>query len=937
MTIATLTASCAAVRGRRVLVTSFVSALAASLSTGMGGCHASSSDRTASGVTNRVGQPIPAGFTAPGFDQSNMSGLYEVGYFAEEGQRTGLPARFVSEAQDASTELAAFRAEAQAFDINARSAELTAIAEADAALQEARTSRDVAEAEARRMAETFDAELGALVEQIDARRTAFESRQIASERSLEAEVREYEALVAKLRSRADADWSNALAEHERMLAERDAVQARGEATIDRMVRTAEMTEQRTAERVRTLRVDAESKRDSTSAEADELAQQIATARKQTDAEAAELLQFARTLEAESRSRVAELRAQADALEATDADSGHRLSTIGLHVSYADQLEEANSLREQAVQLGQRSSADTQRRRAEAEENLELARVMFEEANEGVEARLDQAIARSRVMEARADEIERTARAAFVAAEVEARVAAAREQAAHQRALAGSEFEKIRAEAEVEAQEFETRLRGKIAKQAQRGKVTIGSDEPGEALTASAATPELARGSIRAARIGADRKAAFRVGLADAARLRLEADALRDEARATHDEEIADFTLWWEQKRASHETTLAELSALHLENEARVSELYARADGLEAAAEASRRRGESDADSTLKEVVAQATLLRRQADAEERRAASRIAQVFARAEATRRNGKAFVMNLEARRDATIRRGTAEVRQTLTEASSLEQSGAAQLAQLHEQVDAARTVLEAELRRLDQSSGSFLAIARSDYSEALAEAESAERIAIATAAEASAVHAADRQRAEAEFAYMNDVARSQEIVAEARVDRFLARSDAELGIAQAHDIASRAGISSRRRAADAWVGGQYAAADAREMSVVARFDHRLAQNEANRNRAFAQAFLEGEMQRTHAERAVAAAQAHQDMLNEAVARLDRAQATFQQTAQTDWDTRLAQPGDFTTNYEPVSVPAGEFYTGPRFERPAFDESGGFGSTFVIAPTE
>ena len=87
---------------------------------------------------------------------------------------------------------------------------------------------------------------------------------------------------------------------------------------------------------------------------------------------------------------------------------------------------------------------------------------------------------------------------------------------------------------------------------------------------------------------------------------------------------------------------------------------------------------------------------------------------------------------------------------------------------------------------------------------------------------------------------------------------------------------------------------------------------------------------------AERAVAAAQAHQDMLNEAVARLQRAEATFQQTAQTDWDTRLALPGDFQGSYEPTSMPAGEFYNGPRFERPTFEQDD-FGSEFVIAPTD
>jgi len=368
----------------------------------------------------------------------------------------------------------------------------------------------------------------------------------------------------------------------------------------------------------------------------------------------------------------------------------------------------------------------------------------------------------------------------------------------------------------------------------------------------------------------------------------------------------------------------------------VKELLAKADGLEAAAEASRQRAETEADSSRKVTVAETALLRSEAAAEERRASARVAQVFARADAVRRNGRAVVVNLEARRDATQRRGTAKAKQLLTEAAALEQSGEATLAQMHEQIDAARTILKAELRRLDQSSGSFIAVARSDYNEALAKADSFERIAIASAAELSAVQIADRRRAEAELAYLNDLARNGEVIAEARIDRFLAQADAQMGLAQAGDLATRAQITADRRIADAWVGGQYASADAREMAVVATFDRRLAQNEANRNRAFAEAFLQGEIQRTHAERAVAAAEAHQDMLNEAVARLDRAQAVFQQTAQSDWDTRLALPGDFTTSYEPVSLPSGETYTGPQFSTPSFEQDD-FGSTFVIAPTE
>ncbi len=923
-------AELAAVRaGRGVIVTAFVASLAA----GLGGCG-STGTSTASRNSNNAFNA--QSYAAPGFDQANVEGLYDPAYYQGEGQRVGLPNRWVSEAQDSTMELQAQRAQAQADDINARADELARSAEADDVIHAALSQRDIADAAARRMEQTYDAKLGKFVQEIDAQKLAFETEHRKNERILETQVREHEAFVRQLRAQAENSWSTALAEHDKMLAERDAVNERGNATVDQMVRTAEMTEQRAFERVRNLRVESSSISDQTTAEVGELDQQIRTARSETEARADELMQLARTIEAESKARVSEIFAQAESLESEGADTAFRLNLVELHVDYNDQLEEANQLREQAIQLGQNTEAEAQRRLAEAEENLELARVMFEEAKEGVAARLAQAMARSEVTDAQANEIERSARAAFVAAEVEARVTAAREQAAHQRALAQSEFDKIRAEAQAEAQKAEAKLRAQIAKQAQKGQVNLPGEFKGPQIDASAPTPELARGSFNTEGVRADRIADFRIALAKASQLRAEADAFRNEAQANHDDEYADFTMWWESKRAGHATTVTEIESFQKENAARVDELLAQADGLSAAAEAARRRAEAHADSGRKETIAQASLLRAEAEAEERRAAARIAQVFARAESVRRNGRAIVRNLEARRDATLRRGTAQSKQLLTEAAALEQSERAKLDQLNEQIDAARTILAAELRRLDQSASSYLAVARSDYNEGLADADAAERIGIASAAELSAAQVAERRRTQAEIEFMTDVARSGEMIAQARVDRFLAGADAELGFAQSRDLAFRADIDATRRIADAQVSERYASADARELSVLARFDRRMAQNESNRNRAFAQAFLQGEIQRTHAERAVAAAQAHQDLLNEAVARLDRAQQQFNQTAQPEWDTRLAMPANFTTSVDPASPSNGQFYTSPNRPQPEFNK-GNFGSTFVIAPTD
>jgi len=880
-----------------VLVTAFVSLLAA----GAGGCKSVSTPTATRGnAPSELRQK--AGLASVSIPNDAHRGAFTNQTYFEQGREVQLPQRWVTEARVATAESEARRGAAEAFRVRADADFADSTAQADSDLARAFSQHEIALAGTDRAKNVFDAKINEFDERVDAKAISYEASHRRSETLLQASVREWQAEVERMRSQAESEWEQALAEHERMLAERQAVNERGGAMIDQMIQTASLTEQRAAERVADLRSQSRTVAEQTAAKITEISQEITTVRETTAAAVADLTQKAESLEKDSAARIAEMLSEADTLEATDVDEQFRLAILGAEVAYENAMAQAEELRKAASAKADSYRAESERRRAEADRSLELARVTYTEAQDWIAGNVEEALADVAVHRAKADEIESNARARFVKAEIDARVQAIRETSAHERTIAQAEFEKIRTEANAYARQLEASLREQIARQALNGNVTLNNQPTGPGATAQAGEPApgITPAPVRPAVVEPQPIADFRTALAEASKFRVEADAMEAEAYAQRDAETADFNAWWSEKVAAHEAWHARLDAFDRKAQAEVAEDLSRVQSVIAAANAERSRAEIDAESTRKQTIARIETLRAGAEALGKKSTARVAQLRAEAEATARNGETKIASLEVRRDSTARRGEATVAQLAQEADALETSQRAIVAQMRQEIQAQQQILQSELARLDQTANTFKAVAEANFNEAIYNAEVFERITIANTQELTAQHIAARKIAQADLAYLRDLNNAQRSVAEAEIVRMVANAEAQINGYTAEDLSRRANIAAQHRVAQASVGEQLRIAGAEDSATYARFQARVVQTDADRNRAYADVYYAGIEQGAQAERALAEAAAYREISNGALTRLSDAVSSFNTAAQQNWDSRLAQPA-------PLPLPA------------------------------
>tara|TARA_Y100000815_G_scaffold251983_1_gene255833 strand:+ start:159 stop:497 length:339 start_codon:yes stop_codon:yes gene_type:complete len=111
--------------------------------------------------------------------------------------------------------------------------------------------------------------------------------------------------------------------------------------------------------------------------------------------------------------------------------------------------------------------------------------------------------------------------------------------------------------------------------------------------------------------------------------------------------------------------------------------------------------------------------------------------------------------------------------------------------------------------------------------------------------------------------------------------------------------------------------------------------MVQTESERNRAYADVYLAGAQQQANATKAVADANAHGELANTALARLNAAANSFQRTAHKNWDSRLAHPAalpsvaDSNTLYNTGNVS----YPNSKFDLYEFDND----ASWVVVPTD
>lgn len=890
----------ARVRMSPVHVTAFVAALAA-----LTGC-----------ASNKVGN-----YTAPSqgtelerarlstaqIDGTAIKGANTLESFQEDASSYGLPQEHLTEAQLAAAETQARRAAAQAAEVTADANYTEGVANADAFNQAARTDAQISHAGAQRLAEVYDAKL----EEMDIRATAAEiGARIEFQRQdelLAAAVKDWQSEVEKLQAQANAEWMSAQAEYNRMGAERESVQTRGQKQIEHMQNVLTRTTERADAKVRALRAESQSVSTQTAARAAEIRQQLSTVRDATGANVSELRQRSDSERTAGIARAAELRARAKAIQEQNVDETFALNISAAENAFTAAQAEAERLFQNAAALEEQLQGEYTRRFSQAAKQADIDRVDFEEAMKSVDSFLEHGKGEVALLRVNADTVERKARAAFIHAESEARANAIYETTRHQRTLAEEEAARIAAEAEAEAARLRAEYFQTLARQQKREQVTVPNStkdqKPG--ATSSDKNPEFTEASDKAERIDPAHVAAFKTALAQAVKLRTQADAQEQDLFAQAEEQRSSFNAWYAQRSATNDQAIAEANTYQSQTLAEIQTLRNQAQATLAQATVVLGNAKMEAEAQRRESIAYMTSMLAEAEAIEKKSTATHTQYSAQANAAERTGDSELRSLEVVLDSTLRQGEARVAQLNAEADALSRSQTAIAAQMRQEILAAQEILTSELAKLDQAATSYLEIARAVYDERISEVALLQTVNDATRDELAANNFAQQQVSLAEVGYLRDANLANALIAQAAVERVIANADFELGIASAQDTITRAALLAQNRMDGATVSEQFQIADAEDLRTRANFDARIASTIAGRDRAYAERYLAQTQQNLREQQAVASAAAYAELSSKAIALLNERTRAFDQAAQQNWHSVLAQPNAMPQPYDSNSL--------------------------------
>ncbi|MGP1346598.1 MAG: hypothetical protein ACTS3F_08020 [Phycisphaerales bacterium] len=869
---------------------------AAGAASGLAGCSRSTAWKHPNDHTTAA----QARLASVTIDPAESQGRYTVGHYRNEAEQNNLPAEWLAEAAERTSQNEARRAAAQVTVVRSEADRAEFLAHADATMHSGVRDFQVAQAQGERMNAIHNAQLGEMAAYASARERSYNAEAMRQGRLLDATLDEWESQLAALKAEAGNEWSAAQGEHTTMLAAREALAKRGQADIEKMTTIAALTEAQAVAKVQELRKNAQATDEQTAARLAEIDQQLRTTREQVQATVSTLNQQARSLQQSSGASVAELRARGQALQEQDVEQTFRLQVQAAHAAFESAKAEAEKMFQRARAMEEAALAEVSRLQADGERFGSQANADFTDAIDAVRAYVEHGKAEIAVKRVQAESVETQARAEFVKAEAEAIANALREQSEHQFKLAADQYAKIQAQAEAEAARVKSDYAKVLAKQTAKGQITFpGNTNP---VTPGAKSndpnPEFDGAASKPAVVAADRIAAFQSGLAQAAMLRVQADAMEQNLFATADERRNNFEAWLTQQQAKQTEMFAQAEAAERQSKTEAARLVVQSEKLLAEATADLDESLADAEASRRTSLAQITNLQAEADAIEKKAGAEFTSLRAQSEVAERNGESQIRSLVVIRDATAKRGTAQQQQLLAEADSIEQTQAAVVAQMRQEIQSARQILNSELARMDQTASSFIAIANAKHAESMALAENFSRIAAANAEEIRASNAAQQEIAQADVQFLRNLKGAQEMIANAAVAKVLANAEADMMQFAAEDSFRRVQIDAQSRIARASANEQFAVANADDFVTRALFDARIVQSDSDRNRAFAEQYLAGRQQAARTMQTLADSERFVERSNRAMARLNEKLRQFEQSAQDNWDQALAMPGPLPT---------------------------------------
>ncbi|MCB9838119.1 MAG: hypothetical protein H6813_02170 [Phycisphaeraceae bacterium] len=881
---------------RPIFITGLVAALAAGIGTG---CSSTGSKYGWNTSGRSYQNNEMAAMSSVRVDPETTRGAYDSQWFQQRASEVRLPAVWVSEAAQAVHEMESRRAMLEAQRINGAADRSEKLAYADAQRDHAMVEQAMRFADAQFLRDRFDAELSELDAYAMSQEKSIEDGARYNDSVIRATTQERQARFDTLRSSATSEFEQAAAQHERMLAERVAVEDSGWASISEMTRIADMTESRASSKVKALRTSGQTLQSQTSARVEELSQRMSSLRERVSTEVASLREQAGALKSQSFADADELVARAVEIETSDHEALYELTVKNAEQSFNKAKAEAVSHQAHADSMLTEVEAELTRRRSDAARFLGVAEADFNKNMQEIDTAHAGAIAEVEMLEKFAVTLELEAQGQYIAAEAAAVAGVELERATHQDDLAQKQFEAARAEAAAAATNLRAQIQQQIAQQLASGSVSLPEfvDPQNPMSSFDEYDPMLVNPSDAPAPFEPEHVAQFKTTLARAALVSAKARALETAADATFEQSRKNLAAWWTQKQAMHDRFLAEADAMEQKAVAKAEQMSAEAESMEDVGRAQHDRAMAEAEAIRKDALAQATALRAKAKSIKEKSMAGSTQLLAEANAREESGEAEIKSLKVQVESERTRGEARARECFAEADAVEQGQAAVVAQMRQEIRTAEQVLRAELVRLDQSADSFLQIAQATYEEAKAVANSYDAKTKIMATKMQADSEADYRYAMAGVEHLRNVNSAQELAAQAHVDRALAQAEFDRSGAEFTDSMRRAELEKQSRIASAQIESEKVKAGAMDVASVALFEARIAGVTADRDRAYAQAYLSEQSTIARRNQAIAAAAAYREISNAAVARMNSTRHEFEVAASENWDSRLAIPGALT----------------------------------------
>lgn len=813
----------------RIVITTLVSALAGALgacSTTVNTAAQKSFNQTAALASTQIAPNVTAG-------------RYDSGFYSGQAREVNAPREWVNEAVAQSALLKLQRAQAEGARVEAAANRTTSLAQADEMLAEAAALHQIAGFEAQRQRTAQSIRFNQLEEEIRAHQTLSEISQRSGQIEIGSVMSDLKGQVSMMTAEADAAWAAAQIECERLHAEHERVSAQGRAIIGQMNEQVQLVGQRADHRITSLEEQSQATLRRAQAEAQLLSQQArshlsAGKDRQTDlSKQAEYVVSQATVESNR------LNAEATRIESSNIEGTYRSSIAQATQNHDWAKTRGNELRETAMQKLNSYTAQFTSARQQADYQFTSDSAAHQRAVDALAAEDRQVKATYSIALSRAQEFEFDARQTFVQTEIS-------------RDRTGRPSSEVRFNAEQKADALAAAFRAVTGNDPAAVDI-LSETEHGDAFVSAVARSDQMRASA---------KSTFERSIADVASRRTQAEIAFEDAHAVY------------------RNTKAQIASSEMNATTEVEQMFAQADALLKQSERDFEQACINAASTRDQAIAHAQQLRTSAVATVADAASKSAQLKSDSEAAFATAQALATEFEQKKQAVLAAAQAQSNQFLAQADLVRSEKSRCISDLNDRIAASKGLLDAELARLETVARQTFEVARLEHEEAMLIASTFERIGTARVEALAAQNVLSAQNRSNALARTQTDLNTERSLVQARIDSGLAQADTTLDAFETEDSLRRARAHALEQIMLAYVEHQHATAEAEESTIVARFNSRLAQLQADRDRAYAQAYVD--RQRTQTELLTAGAPVPPALSDATLARLEMAALNIRQAA-------------------------------------------------------